>query len=460
MSLRLRLTLLTAVLIAVASSALGIAIYTNASSIQMERIDGILYGEIAEARIRALEDGRAVPRGDVYVQVAIGRLDRDQTIVTLRPAGTADDPIPVPDLTAEQIAEARVDPITVEGSPNMRVALQVQRPGRPPVIAAAPLTESEQTLASLAQAIIVAVVSVTVVGALAAWFLVWIAFRPMRAMITSATRIADGETDHRLPESPPGTEIGDLTHSMNVMIDSLAVALAEAAASEDRLRTFVSDASHEIRTPLTVIRGYSELIARRSDELGDQDRAALARIESESMRLDRLVTQLLALEAHRSRTADERDVVDLGGLAEVSFADLAVLDPDREVTMSTVPAEVWAVPDDLRLVLANLAQNLVRHTPEGSPAHVTVTHDRDTVTLIVDDSGPGIPEARRRALLDPSSTRHKSSSTEGFGLGLRIMVEAVEENGGTMELGDSPMGGLRVTITLPSAAHRAGHPTE
>lgn len=460
MSLRLRLTVLTAVLIALASSALGIAIYTNAGSIQMGRIDGILYGEIAEARIRALEDGRAAPRGDVSVQVAIGRLDRDQSIVTLRPAGTADDPIPVPEMTPEQIAEARVSPITVEGSPTMRVAIQPQRPGRPPVIAATPLTESEQTLASLAQAIVVAVLSVTVVGALAAWLLVWVAFRPMRAMISSASRIAEGDTEHRLPASRAGTELGDLTHSMNVMIDSLAVALAEAAASEDRLRTFVSDASHEIRTPLTVIRGYSELIARRSDELGDQDRAALARIESESMRLDRLVTQLLALEAHRARTADERDVVDLSGLAEVSFADLAVLDPDREVTVTTVPAEVWAVPDDLRLVLANLAQNLVRHTPAGSPASVTVAEDDDTVTLTVDDSGPGIPVARRRALLDPGSTRHQSSSTEGFGLGLRIMVEAVEENNGTMELGDSPMGGLRVTIRLPSAPRRADHPAD
>ncbi len=273
-------------------------------------------------------------------------------------------------------------------------------------------------------------------------------------------QIADGDTEHRLPPSRPGTEIGDLTESMNVMIDSLAVALAEAAASEDRLRTFVSDASHEIRTPLTVIRGYSELIARRSEDLGDQDLAALARIESESKRLDRLVTQLLALEAHRSRSADEREVVDLGGLAEVTFADIHVLDPEREVTVTTVPAEVWAVPDDLRLVLANLAQNLVRHTPDGSPAAVTVAEVEGTVMLTVDDSGPGIPVARRTSLLDPGSTRHRSSSTEGFGLGLRIMVEAVEENGGTMELGDSPMGGLRVTIRLPSAPHRADRPAD
>lgn len=458
MSLRLRLTILTAILIALASSALGLVIYTNAGSIQLQRIDDVLYSEISQTRLRALENGRETPLSDAYVPVAIGRVNRDRTILPLRSAGTPDAAIPVPSLTPEQLAQASIAPITVEGTPDMRVAVQQPAPNRPVVVAATPLTEADETLASLAQAIVVAVLSVTLVGALAAWLVVWVAFRPMRAMISAASRIAEGDTEHRLPTSRSGTELGDLTHSMNVMIDSLAVALAEAAASEDRLRTFVSDASHEIRTPLTVIRGYSELIARRSDELGDQDRAALARIESEAMRLDRLVTQLLALEAHRARTADEREIVDLGGLAEVSFADLAVLDPDRDVTVTSVPAEVWAVPDDLRLVLANLAQNLVRHTPSGSPATVTVTADDDMVTLVVDDSGPGIPAARRRSLLDPGSTRHRSSSTEGFGLGLRIMVEAVEENDGMMELGDSPLGGLRVTIRLPSAARRGDRP--
>lgn len=458
MSLRLRLTLLTAVLIALSTSALGIVIYVNAGSIQTDRVDEVLYSEISQARIRSMAENPRPPQSDVYVSVAIGRVNRDGTILQLRAAGTTEDPIPLPTLTDQQIAEATVAPITVPGTPDMRVAVRQQSPGLATVIAAAPLTAVEETLASLATAILIGVVSVTAIGAIAAWLLVWRTFRPMRAMVSSAMQIADGDTDHRLPPSRPGTEIGDLTESMNVMIDSLAVALAEAAASEDRLRTFVSDASHEIRTPLTVIRGYSELIARRSDELSDQDRAALARIESESKRLDRLVTQLLALEAHRARTAAEREVVDLGGLVEVSFADVAVLDPTREVTVTTVAAEVWAVPDDLLLVLGNLAQNLVRHTPEGSPAVVSVDTDGETVTLLVDDSGPGIPAARRISLLDPSSTRHRSSSTEGFGLGLRIMVEAVEENGGTMELSDSPMGGLRVSIRLPSAACRGGHP--
>lgn len=460
MSLRLRLTVLTAVLIALSTSVLGIVIYTNAGSIQLQRIDDVLYSEISQARLRSLENSRVTPPGDTYVQVAIGRVNRDRTILPLRSAGTPDDPIPVPPLTPEEIAQASLAPITVEGTPTMRVAVRQPAPGRAVVIAATPLSAADETLASLAQAIVIAVLSVTVIGALTAWLLVWVAFRPMRAMVSSATRIAEGDTEHRLPPSRSGTEIGDLTASMNVMIDSLAEALDEAAASEDRLRTFVSDASHEIRTPLTVIRGYSELIASRSDELGEQDRAALARIESESKRLDRLVTQLLALEAHRARTAEERAVVDLGGLTEVSFADLAVLDPDREVTVTTVPAEVWAVPDDLQLVLGNLAQNLLRHTPPGSPATVMVTDDGQTVTLLVDDSGPGIPPARRTSLLDPSSTRHRSSSTEGFGLGLRIMVEAVEENNGTMELGDSPLGGLRVSIRLPSAARRGDHPVD
>jgi len=461
MSLRIRLTLLTATLIAVATSVLGVVIYVNAGSIQLERVDEAMYSEIAQARIRSLAENPRPPQNDVYVSIALGRLNRDGTITPLRDAGTPDNPIPLPPLSRAQIDEATIAPITVSGDPDFRVVVRRQGQGLATVIAAAPLTAMDETLSSLAGAILVSVIAVTAAGAVTSWLMVRRAFRPMRAMVTSAATIADGDTEHRLPQAPPGTEIGDLSQSMNQMIDSLANAVAAAAASEDRLRTFISDASHEIRTPLTVIRGYSELVATRSADLSDVDRAALNRIEAESKRLDRLVTQLLVLEGRGAARPEDVADLDVAPFVREACADLMALDPDRDITVEAPSLTVRVSPDDLRHLLSNVAQNLARHTPEGSPVQVSVLASGEHVTIRVDDAGPGILPARRASLLDRSGRRHQSSSTEGFGLGMRIMVDVAERNGGALELGESPLGGLRLEIRLPSApTHRADRPVD
>src|SRR5699024_10132466 len=129
------------------------------------------------------------------------------------------------------------------------------------------------------------------VGA-AGWTLVTRAFRPLNEVRVAAGEIAAGDLERRLPPRPAGTEVGDLTESLDEMVASLRGALELARESEERTRRFAADAGHELRTPLTSIRGFAELY--RMGAMPDAE-AALARIDAESSRMSQIVEDLLVL---------------------------------------------------------------------------------------------------------------------------------------------------------------------
>jgi two-component system OmpR family sensor kinase len=110
-------------------------------------------------------------------------------------------------------------------------------------------------------------------------------------------------------------------------------------------------------------------------------------------------------------------------------------------------------PDMWRQVLANLTQNLNRHTPAGSPVAITLTSLGGMAVLMVDDAGPGIPLDQRVSVTERFTRldASRSTTTGGFGLGMSVVSAVVARHQGTLELLDSPLGGLRVRITIPAA---------
>lgn len=455
MTLRARVTLLTALLILVSTSLLGVLAYVTSSRLQYDSVDATLASVITDARIRSLAANPRPMPDDVYSPVALGRVNRDGTITVLRQAGLGSDPLPFPQLSAESIDIARVSPVSVNGTPSYRVLVR-QPPNRATVIAAAPLGDVESNLTRLAAVIIASVLAVTLIGGVAAWAIVRRFFRPVDAMVDAAQAISLGDTHRRVPTARSGTELGELSESLNLMIGSLTASIATVEASEERLRAFVSDASHEIRTPLTVIRGYVELLQREGAGASELSIRALGRIGSESQRLERLVTQLLLLERMDDLSSSTFASFDLAEIVRDSFDDLAALNPDRQVEIDLEPATLIGLDDAWRQLVANLVQNCTRHTPDGSPIRVTLRQHDGQTSLTVDDAGPGIaPEQRAVALerftrLDPS----RSTASGGFGLGMSIMRAVVDAHGGSIDLLDSPLGGLRLVITvgLPAAA--------
>ena len=452
MSLRSRITILTALLILFSSAILGAFVYFTASSIQYQTIDNSLRSAVADARIQGLSDNPRPAQADSYSQIAIGRVNRDNTITVLRQAGYSSDPLPFPTLTAAQLAQSQQTAITVPGDVTYRVVSRQPDPRRAMAVAATPLTDVESNLKQLAISIIAAVALVTIIGALTSWAVVRKFFRPVDAMVDSAQAIAQGDTKRRVPTAQPGTELGELSVALNAMIGALTESITRVEASEVQRRKFVSNASHEIRTPLTVIRGYVELLQNESPDASDLQARALTRIATESHRLEGLVTQLLVLENMDALAQQEFAAFDLAQIVRDFFEDLTALNPGRPILLDVDSRFINGEPNAWRQLVSNLVQNISRHTPPDGAVEVHLSQLGGETVLTVDDSGPGIPVGQREAVLQRFTRLDETPSTSsgGFGLGMSIIGAVIAAHGGRLELLDSPLGGLRVQITIPA----------
>ncbi|MBU6279331.1 MAG: HAMP domain-containing protein [Actinomycetales bacterium] len=458
MTLRWRITAVTVLLVALAAGVVAGFAYTTAKRIQYQTLDAGLLAASGQVSPRALERGGSRLPLSTYQPYAIALLrPQDETATMLLPAGNADQPLALPTITREQ-AQARSGTISMlPGEPTYRAIIRPSGPRRALLIVAAPVAEIEAGLRQLALGLALAVALTAAIGGLGAWFIVRRFFRPVDAMVQAASDIAAGDMDLRVPQASAGTELGELSQALNGMIESLTTSLTAVADSERRLRTFVSDASHEIRTPLTAIRGYIDLLQVERTNPSELERRALDRLTSESRRLEGLVTQLLLLDRIDEQD-EEWSEFDLEPLVREYCSDLALTDT-RPLTLDLAPTLIRGNESQWRQVLANLVQNIQRHTPAQSQVNVHLHHQRDAqgaplAVLEIDDAGPGIPPERRAfatqrfTRLDPS----RSKQTGGFGLGMSIITAVVQRHGGSIELVDSPLGGLRVRIQVGTKA--------
>jgi signal transduction histidine kinase len=230
------------------------------------------------------------------------------------------------------------------------------------------------------------------------------------------------------------------------------VATPIALASQRQL-AFTADASHELRTPLSVIEAHTSL-ALAQDRSEAWYRTAFGRVDVESKRMRRLLDDLLWL-ARFDATASPANVepVDIGVLAaqtadrfgvvaEARHLRLAVQVPDQSVVINA-PAE-W-----LDRLLGVLLDNACKYSPEGTTVTVTVQADRTRVSLIVDDQGPGIPEAERAQIFDRF---HRATDQQGgAGLGLAIADAIVRATNGRWRVELAPGGGARMAVTWERA---------
>jgi len=363
--------------------------------------------------------------------------------------------------TVDRLGEAYTVPSDVPGQRWRAVTYGVQdAPTGTTLTVALPLEGADETAYQVARTIVISGVLIILLGAALSWFAVERALRPLRQIEQTAGAIAAGDLSQRVPATNPHTEVGRLSHSLNTMLAQIEQAFAAQAASESRMRRFVSDASHELRTPLATVRGYGELYRMGAIPEAELP-AAMARIESEASRMGGLVTDLLQLARLDEGRRLAREPVDLAVLAHDAVADLRALDPGRTATLVPLadgipgPDAMVVLGDEnaLRQVLSNLTGNVVRHTPAGTPVEVAAGRQGRDVVVEVRDHGPGIsPEHAERVFerfyrLDDSRAR----SSGGSGLGLAIVSALVAAHGGTARVLPTPGGGTTVRITLPAA---------
>jgi two-component system sensor histidine kinase KdpD len=234
---------------------------------------------------------------------------------------------------------------------------------------------------------------------------------------------------------------------------------AEIARRADAQKSALLNAvSHDLRTPLASIRAAAGSLA--DPELAvapEAARSAAVAIDAEAARLDRLVREVLDLS--RIEAGSLRPNLEALVLADAVTAVVDRLRPalgERPIAIDVPhalpPVQVDAVLLDA--LLANLVDNVARHTDPPAPLAIAATAAADRIALTVDDGGPGLSDATRSRLFRTFEAPRPASSGSrpGLGLGLAIVRGMVEAMGGTVAAAASPLGGLRVEVVLPTAA--------
>lgn len=185
----------------------------------------------------------------------------------------------------------------------------------------------------------------------------------------------------------------------------------------------------------------------------------MARIESESLRLQRMVEDLLLLARLDERQPLAREVVDLSGLIRDAAADFAASCPSYPLGID-VPGRVVVLGDAprLRQVIDNLLHNIDEHTPAGTSASIATRLEDGYVAMTVHDDGPGMePEDRDRAFERFfRADRSRSRETGGAGLGLSIVSAVVQAHGGDVRVSGTPGGGTTFIVRLPVGSEAVG----
>jgi signal transduction histidine kinase len=285
---------------------------------------------------------------------------------------------------------------------------------------------------------IVSLLSLGAITAVAAWQSGRL-LAPLRSLNDTAREITGTDLSRRLPETG-NDDITALTRTFNDMLARLEAAFAGQ-------RQFLDDAGHELRTPLTVLAGHLELLD--ADNPADVA-AARAQLADEVDRMSRLVGDLILLAQAGRPGFITRHPVDLDDLTESVLAKARALGDRCWESDGVGVVTLRADQQRLTQAVLQLAENAVKHTGPGDVVAIGSAYDGGVARLWVRDAGPGVAPGDRDVVFERFGRGGAPSGDDGFGLGLTIVREIAEANGGSVGVTDSPGGGARFEITLPA----------
>jgi two-component system OmpR family sensor kinase len=293
------------------------------------------------------------------------------------------------------------------------------------------------------------------------------AMRPIASLTATARQIATTrDPSLQMPEPAVEDEVGELTLTLEEMLRSLDAARTERETAMQLQREFVADASHELRTPLTSILANLELL-QASLEHGShaEDREVVDSALRSSRRMTRLVGDLLLLARADAGRLDQHGRCDLAEVAGDAAAEAAPLMGSRTLEIDNErPLRVEGSADELHRMVLNLLDNAARHTPERSTIELRLREEDEDAIVEVADDGPGIPVAMREQIFDRFVRGEGPADTAGgtgTGLGLAIVSAVARSHGGSVEAGESTLGGALFRARIPIAEpDRAGVETE
>lgn len=443
-SLRWRVTLLAASVVAIAVAVMAIAAYAVVSRALYNDVDAQLRSRsttLIDNNFDAL-DIRAISLATVYSNdISVALIFPDQKVY-MPPGSNA--PIGEAEMS---VARGEHDS-TLRTFAGQRVFAQRTNLGSTLVIAQR-LAPTGEVLERLAWVLFVVGGCGVGLAALAGMAVGRTGLRPIARLTAATERIA--RTDELTPIPVTGNdELARLTVSFNTMLRALA-------ESRDRQSRLVADAGHELRTPLTSLRTNMELLIAAgrpgAPAIPDDDMAELrADVIAQIEELSTLVGDLVDLAREDApETVHER--IDLADTVERSLERVRRRRNEVDFEAEVLPWYVHGDGAGLARAVLNVLDNAAKWSPPGAEVRVRMRRlDAGHLALTVDDAGPGIPEEDRQLVFERFYRSTEARSMPGSGLGLAIVRQVVVKHGGTVEAGASDRGGTLITIVLPGEA--------
>ncbi|MGL4174264.1 MAG: ATP-binding protein [Actinomycetota bacterium] len=284
-------------------------------------------------------------------------------------------------------------------------------------------------------------------GGALGWFAARRVLAPLRDVGHAVALIAGGDLSTRLPRTRD-PDLAPIVESFNAMV----VTLDERIQRDTR---FAADVSHELRSPLTTLVTSVEVLRRRRNELSDRGQQALDLVQVEVERFRQSLEDMLELGrldsgmVYQERVRVEavallREALTLARRAPGLLAAHPAADPALAGS-----ALVNVDKQQLRRAIWNLLDNADRHA--GGPVAIQVEPAGETVLIMVDDAGPGVPPQDRERIFERFHRSGSRGSRPGTGLGLSLVAETVHAHGGSVWCTTRPGGGARFVLRLPSA---------
>jgi two-component system, OmpR family, sensor histidine kinase PrrB len=295
----------------------------------------------------------------------------------------------------------------------------------------------------------VAVGLVTVlIAAGVGWLLAGPAIRPLRRLTEHTRRLGKGTEE--MPEVRGVREAEQLSEAMTGMLRRLAAAQQATQNSLQAAQDFAANAAHELRTPLTAMR--ADLDTLRIHDLPEDELAEVVNDLSRAQRrVEAIITALGQLASGELAQAEDREVIDVTDLLDrVARENMRPGEPVEVVVEADENVgTIWGWPGGLRLAVDNLVRNAVAHGP-ATRILLSARRLDHSITITVDDNGRGLPEEEHKNVLG-RFTRGSTAAPGGSGLGLALVAQQAALHGGSIVLSDSPLGGLRATLTVSAA---------
>lgn len=304
------------------------------------------------------------------------------------------------------------------------------------------LTEIQTTVDAIRRALLLGVAISAIGGALIGLWLSRRVMEPLKEISTTSVDISSGDLEARvrIPREP---DLARISHSFNQMAD----ALQHRLEAESR---FAAQAAHELRSPLTALRGTADMLQVRKDDLPANVGDLVDALGAEVTHFERMLEDLLTLGRQASgsdtpnltvRHADALIAAIMNNLQVPSH--LVITDLDLSQVLVRVDAT------RLRHVFSNLVANAELYAGGVTAIHVHPRGER--LCIDIDDSGPGIVETERAAILEPFGRGRRSHGIPGSGLGLSIAAGHLRSMGSELRIGSSATGGARFSFDLEIA---------